>query len=611
MGFLFLFLFFLIPVSGFAYGNDPVFSASFDFYDSTKPHFGDTISYKLRADTFGLCADFRSTDSTKSVRIQSDSIPLDSIRGWRILLSAWTKADSLTTLLHSWNGVKVMLVIRTPDGLYTYPQLSWPASSSWPWQKVWRIVTVPHNAVSMYLSLGLESVAGHTRIDSVSITRLAHAYVPPRDSTIPIPSSASVRLRGAMIGTAADSESVAQFGSVWKGNLFRWQLGGTFYPNALARPDYDSLLLQETKKLDKLLPVCRQNNIKVLVDLHSLSTGLFISETTQIRLMDTWRKLANHYRDSVAVFGYDLANEPCENLWHPGVLFLDDLSDSLCRIIRSIDPVKPIVVEPSLNTTWFADFKPIGWNRGYDLKDIIYSVHCYSPFQLTHQGIGADYPPFGAVYPGTIDNIVWDSILLRQAVQPAVNFQKRYRVPIYIGEFSCVRWANNHSAIRWLTDFISIMESYGWDWTYHAYKEYHGWSVEFSDSLGDMRTPLETDRKALLLSYFALNQNPYDSQLTDVQLLKPGETDLLQCHPNPMNPSALISCKLPEKGAMLAVYSMDGRKIRSWDLTGKKGLQHVMWDTSDDRGNAVASGVYLLLLRSDEQMVRRRIVLAR
>lgn len=497
-----------IPVSAYPV----VYSEDFESFDTVMSRFGDTVAYKLRPDTFGTCAFIESTDSTQS-RAVADSLPLDSLRGSRVILTAWAKLSDMSLPPESWNGVKVMLIIRKSDGLTDYPQIPWPDTASFGWTRALLPVTIPANAVSVRLFLGLEKVSGQLRLDSVFIRKVGPVDAPARDSTLAIPPAWPVRLRGAMIGPSADTASIARFGNEWKGNLLRWQLGGSSYPDALLRPDFETLFSQETAKLDRALPICRENNIKVVVDMHSLSQGLFDSPKSQTLLMDVWQRLAERYHDSDAVWGYDLANEPIEEKWREGALLWNELADTLCRIIRKIDPIKPIIVE---GTRWaapdgLAEIRPVGWDRGYDLTNIVYSFHCYSPFTLTHQGIGAGYPPFGAVYPGTIDNVEWDSVRLRQELAPVVRFQQRYRVPIYVGEFSCVRWANDHSAIRWLTDFTSIIESYGWDWTYHAYQEYHGWSVEYSDSLGDMRTPLETDRKALLLSWFALNKNPYDT----------------------------------------------------------------------------------------------------
>ena len=30
----------------------------------------------------------------------------------------------------------------------------------------------------------------------------------------------------------------------------------------------------------------------------------------------------------------------------------------------------------------------------------------------------------------------------------------------------------------WIRDCIDILEEYGWDWSYHAFREWDGWSVE-------------------------------------------------------------------------------------------------------------------------------------
>jgi hypothetical protein len=332
--------------------------------------------------------------------------------------------------------------------------------------------------------------------------------------------------------------------------------------------------------------------------------------------MDVWHRLVSHYHDNSAVWGYNLANEPRDDSWSPGLKLLDELSDTLCRIIRAIDPVKPIIIEPALNRAWFENFRPVGWNRGYDIQNLVYSVHCYSPFTLTHQGIPSNpsitYPPYGAIYPGTIDGIYCDSVQLRKSVQRAVDFQKKYRVPIYIGEFSCVRWAADHSAIRWLTDLIRIMESYGWDWTYHAYQEYHGWSVEYSDSLGDMRTPLDTDRKALLLSYFALNENPYTTATIPLQAEIASETILRIC-PNPCNPATTITIDaVPGQPVSVDCFDLQGRKtLTLFNGTATKSKFSLSWKGEAADGSRLGSGIYFIRLQSGEKVITRKLLYIR
>jgi endoglucanase len=89
------------------------------------------------------------------------------------------------------------------------------------------------------------------------------------------------------------------------------------------------------------------------------------------------------------------------------------------------------------------------------------------------------------------------------------EFQLAYNVHIYAGEFSAIRWAPGDSAHQYLKAAIELFEEYGWDWSYHAYREWDGWSVEHGSDPSD-HTPssLPTDRKKLLLEWFGRNEKP-------------------------------------------------------------------------------------------------------
>jgi len=78
-------------------------------------------------------------------------------------------------------------------------------------------------------------------------------------------------------------------------------------------------------------------------------------------------------------------------------------------------------------------------------------------------------------------------------------------------------WARDLAAYEeWLESIlpgidrgIDLFEEYGWDWSYHAYREWDGWSVEHGPDPQD-HSPTEkpTRRKTLLLRWFAQNQAP-------------------------------------------------------------------------------------------------------
>ena len=113
----------------------------------------------------------------------------------------------------------------------------------------------------------------------------------------------------------------------------------------------------------------------------------------------------------------------------------------------------------------------------------------------------------GIAYPGKIGNTQWNRDQLRRVLQPVREFQLAYNVHIYVGEFSAIRWAPG--AVDYLRDCIELFEEYGWDWTYHAYREWDGWSVEHGDDRKNGQPAKEpTDRMQLLRSWFARNKKP-------------------------------------------------------------------------------------------------------
>jgi hypothetical protein len=100
---------------------------------------------------------------------------------------------------------------------------------------------------------------------------------------------------------------------------------------------------------------------------------------------------------------------------------------------------------------------------------------------------------------------VWDRTRVQRELQQVIEFQNRYSARIYVGEFSAVRWAPDHSAYRYLKDNLEVFEANGWDWTYHAFRENNCWSVELN---GDKVNPKQemTDRQSLLRSLFSKNE---------------------------------------------------------------------------------------------------------
>ncbi|MFH1923679.1 MAG: cellulase family glycosylhydrolase, partial [Planctomycetota bacterium] len=173
------------------------------------------------------------------------------------------------------------------------------------------------------------------------------------------------------------------------------------------------------------------------------------------------------------------------------------------RKVRQLDPDHAIIVEPA---PWGSPAS-LDWFEPIDVPGVVYSVHMYQPHRFTHQGIHGN--PAGIRYPGEVDGKPWDRDGLRRALQPAVDYQRDYGVHVYLGEFSAIRWAPGESAHDYLRDSIDIFEENGWDWAYHAFREWDGWSVEHGPDRQDRSpSPTPTTREKLLRSWFAKNREP-------------------------------------------------------------------------------------------------------
>ena len=122
----------------------------------------------------------------------------------------------------------------------------------------------------------------------------------------------------------------------------------------------------------------------------------------------------------------------------------------------------------------------------------------YQPMAFTHQLVpGMDYGERRR-YPDPVMGL--DRNFLKKALEPIRAFQLENDVRIYIGEFSAAAWAEG--AENYIADCISIFEEYDWDWTYHAFREWPGWSVETSSDnpKGPFVPSQDNPRKAALLT---------------------------------------------------------------------------------------------------------------
>ncbi|MGH7495150.1 MAG: DUF5666 domain-containing protein [bacterium] len=101
------------------------------------------------------------------------------------------------------------------------------------------------------------------------------------------------------------------------------------------------------------------------------------------------------------------------------------------------------------------------------------------------------------------------------------------------------------------------------------------------------------------------------NRVSDRRPAAPQDFALAQNYPNPFNPSTMIRFSLPQAGfARLVVYDMLGRRVRMlMDGVQPAGAQQVNWDSRDDAGQLVVSGIYFYRLEAGGLTRTRKLML--
>lgn len=459
----------------------------------------------------------RPANAAPGTAVSVIPLPAEQMRGCTIYGYATVRAQNVSDKPQPWNGIKVMAIVDSPSGK------SWPQATvgvgTFDWKRLAFSAHIPADATAVSLCLGLEQVTGSVWFDDIRIVLgKPPATTQPSPTTGPAHRGHNLpRLRGAMIAPRIDEAGLRTLGQDWNANLIRWQLIRTGQPNqSHTGAEYDRWLQEELRRLDQALPLCKKYGLYVVVDLHSppggratsggyigSDNGLFTDKACQDQFVQTWQHIAQRYKNEKIIWGFDLVNEPVEGVIGEGCDDWHDLAERAAKAILAIDPQRTLIVEPA---DWggpdaMRNLQPL------NVPNVVYSAHMYVPGAFTHQGVFDKTKVFR--YPGTIEGKYWDKAQLEAALKPVIDFQKTHNVAIYIGEFSAIRWAPDGSAYRYLNDVIDIFESHGWDWSYHAFREWQGWSVEHTEDPANPRPATQpTQRQQLLQRWFSQNRKP-------------------------------------------------------------------------------------------------------
>ena len=422
------------------------------------------------------------------------------------------RGKGVTVPPQPYNGVKFMFHYRNKFG----GAEQWPGAALPTGDFDWRIASVGHEHFSGAeggkgeLALGLQDSSGAVSFDlsTLSITKpRSHWPVTNLDHVaVYTPDVADMpRMRGVMSPARDMNEDDFKTLNAWGATLVRYQMMRNWH-GVNTNQDLDEFDRWIDGKLDNfdkvVLPMAVKHGIKAVLDFHvppggrgpSGDMNMFYEKKYADHFVKTWRRIARRFRGREGLYGYDLINEPSQRLATAPGLDYWSLQRRAAEAVREEDPLTPIIIESNGwdSPTTFEYLSPLA------LTNVIYQAHMYSPMDFTHQRV-LNTRMHDVAYPNAEKG--WDIECMRSVMKPVREFQLKHKARIYIGEFSAVAWAKG--ADRYLRDCIDMFEEYGWDWSYHAFREWAGWSVEHEgENSNSLRPSADNPRKRALLDGF-------------------------------------------------------------------------------------------------------------
>lgn len=451
----------------------------------------------------------------KGTSMFSAPVDLSAWEGKILKASIRVRGENVVPSSKRWLGFKFMLHFRDAmTGRDEYPGAP-VREGSWDWT----VLEIRADLRGVRpekgsLSLGLQDGAGKVSFDLSSLTfeevKPLFAYDEGNEQCVYSPRLKNLPpLKGVMLPGDPCKEDDFRTLKAWGATLARYQMTRG-WGKRNTNQDVGEYLAWVDSKVDHLLkdvlPWAEKYGIQIVVDLHVAPGGrdasgdmnMFYDVKFANAFLEAWKRIATRCAGRRNIWGYDLINEPSQD--RPAAPDCDywTLQARAAKIVREIDPVTPIIVE---SNGWDSP-KLFAFMKPFDLKDVIYQAHMYDPGYYTHQGVHAASEKEWTRTPYPCPEKKVDKDYLRAALKPVLDFQKRHNAVVYIGEFSAIAWAEGADA--YIRDCISVFKEYGWHWTYHAFREWDGWSVEHeATGWRKFRPAADTPRKRALVEGFA------------------------------------------------------------------------------------------------------------
>ena len=230
-------------------------------------------------------------------------------------------------------------------------------------------------------------------------------------------------------------------------------------PFADGRADAEGKLSSDWfRTLDWALDQAMANHLVANLDFHEYQIMSNEPEKNHDRFLSMWDQIARHCKDRPREVLFEVLNEPHGKLTPE--LWNQYLAEAVA-VIRKSNPQRMLVIGPGQ------------WNGIRELehlqlpagdRNIIATVHYYSPMSFTHQGASwtGQTSKIGVTWNGTPE----ERDAIRRDFDKAQAWGRRANRPLYLGEFGTFDKGDMDSRVRWTSTVAREAEDRGWSWAY-------------------------------------------------------------------------------------------------------------------------------------------------
>lgn len=201
-----------------------------------------------------------------------------------------------------------------------------------------------------------------------------------------------------------------------------------------------------------------QSGLITILDLHEFTAMGNDPEANKPKFLAFWRQVSERFRNAPDNVLFEILNEPNKKLtaevWN-------QYAQEALAIIRKTNPTRTVIIGP-------AGYNGIGQLAELKLpeddRNLIVTVHYYSPMDFTHQGASwaGRTDKLGVEWKGTDA----EKAAIEKDFAKVQTWAKEHNRPIFLGEFGVYDKAPMESRVRYLKFVVETTQKLGWSWAY-------------------------------------------------------------------------------------------------------------------------------------------------